>query len=182
MQIQGADEKCLFKSAQGEIVLLISSKRCFSADDYNAVYASATQAIKACKLEGEIQKIAVTCDPLLEGNDFKVSRQKIAKRYAQGEFRLLTAESELSEEVLSRLETDVQAMVASVLGKSPEEIGVTANFFLELGGTSLDYFALADEVKSKFNATLPYENGETLATVKAICQFLKNNGDVGVNG
>lgn len=182
MQIQGADEKCLFKSVQGEIVLLISAKRCFSADDYNAVYDSATQAIKACKLEGEVQKIAVTCDPLLEGNDFKVSRQKIAKRYAQGEFRLLSADSELSQEVLSRLETDVQAMVASVLGKSPDEIGVTANFFLELGGTSLDYFALADEVKNKFNASLPYENGETLATVKAICQFLKNNGDVGVNG
>ena len=64
-------------------------------------------------------------------------------------------------------------MFAEVLKTSSDKIDVKANFFSDLGGTSLDYFALMDMIKSRFDTDLPMNDGKTLSTVEELCDYLK---------
>ena len=70
-------------------------------------------------------------------------------------------------------EKTVRSCFAEALSKSPEEIALDANFFLDLGGTSLDYFVLLDVIKTQCNAELPISDGKRFLTVREICQYLQ---------
>ena len=63
---------------------------------------------------------------------------------------------------------------ASALERSPEEISPNANFFLDLGGSSLDYFTLLGLLKDKYGISLPSDDKEKLFTVRDFCEFIKN--------
>ena len=110
---------------------------------------------------------------MLDDNDFKVSRKKVAKKYADGRISSITP-SNPTLTTLNALETEVANLFKEVLNYDGE-IGIDQDFFTALNGSSLDYFALLESVKTKYNVVLPIEEGKTLTTVKDVCDFLKNN-------
>lgn len=177
LHIPESDSLCLFADETGRPVLLISVAGCFSAEKLQRVKQAATQALRAQKLEDEIQQIVLTCDRLIEEQDFKISRKKVAKKYAARQFRILTPETLAAQanELLSTLEEGVRACFAKALGKAPETIGLEANFFLDLGGSSLDYFTLADLIRSKYSVEVSAGDGRSLASVKEICEYLTSH-------
>ena len=177
LKIEGADGVCLFVDKDNSPTLLLCATSCYSPKKLQSLQRLATDALKQAKLQDEIKRIAITSDPLLESLEFKISRKKIAKRYNEGNFRLLDVDRlrENLDEALSQLEQDVCACFAKALQKAPDEIGVDEDFFLSLGGTSLDYFVLIEHVKTTFNADLPVSEGKTMTTVREVCEYLKTH-------
>ena len=175
LSIKGDIPLCLFTGKDGQPVLLISAKHCLSTEKLQALHQDVVNALQKAKLSDVVKKIVITADSLLESNDFKISRKKIAKRYAEGKFTVIdpqNANVQINEK-LSQLEKTVRSCFAEALSKSPEEIALDANFFLDLGGTSLDYFVLLDVIKTQCNAELPISDGKRFLTVREICQYLQ---------
>lgn len=69
----------------------------------------------------------------------------------------------------------VREIVADALDVPKDRIGYDTDLFLELGGTSMDYFSVLCEIEEEFNVTIPDEIGTGLRTVQKICDYVEKN-------
>lgn len=176
MKIEGADKFALFADKNGTPTLIISAPACYSENAFVQIKENALSAIKDAKLLSCVKNIVITTDSLIDGNDFKLSRKKVAKKYDGGGFYMVDT-NKLDEAVnrkLSSLQSEIIDIFANVLKKSPQEVAPNADFFADLGGSSFDYFALIDTIKVKYGVPMPLEDGKTLSTVDQFCSYLKN--------
>ena len=174
VRVSGIDRLCVFADSDNSPLLLASTPGCFSADKLNGIYGQVCAALKEAKLEGVIKKILFTPESLIAGNDFKVSRKKVAEKYRSGEFRIFDPrciEKHIAE-LVSGLEDEIRSAFAEALDKAPEAIGVNDNFFSELGGSSIEYFTLLGILKARFGVELPVSESERLSTVKDFCEHI----------
>ncbi len=176
LKVEGCDAVCLFALPGGVPVLIASVLGCFSQTQFNAIFDRIDKALVETKLEKTVSKVVLTSDGLMGANDFKISRRKVREKYLSGGFNLIERESiaEKIEEMLSDLEREVIECFAAALERNPEEISPSANFFLDLGGSSLDYFTLLGLLKDKYGISLPDADKEKLFTVRDFCEFIKN--------
>ncbi len=176
IRIPDVEMLCLF-SVDSEPILLISSKVCYSREKTKALIANARKAIISQELESEIRKVLITPDPLLKPEEFKISRRRIAQRFIEGEFTLIdeTSIDQKIDIMLVGIDADIRKIFAGVLQIKETDIHPDANFFSDLGGSSIDYFMLADTINSEFNIDIKLAEGKTLQTVNEICKFIKEH-------
>ena len=164
------------KKEEGDLpLLLVSVKRTLSEKKFSKLQSDIKNAAQSAEISPLIGKTVYTDDPLIGENEFKINRSRLTALYNSGKINLLPAEhfkSETAKEEDSVTIT-VRDMFASVLGEEPEDIRSDADFFLDEGGTSLDYFALVSELKEKFDVPFPNELGGGLNTVSSISDFIK---------
>ena len=167
---------CLFADENGKPTLLANIEPCFSAEKLQVVYKSVKQTVADNRLDGEIEQIALTTDDLLEKGAFKLSRKKIARKYAAGEYRLVDMQNAdgYVETALSVLEEKIRKCFAEVLQKDEKEVGMCSDFFTDLGGSSLDYFVLLDTLKTELQMETAFADGEKLSTAQEFYDLLKN--------
>ena len=170
----GVESLCLFADKNGSPTLIVNVSGCYDKDKLSSVRDAVVSAVGEARLNGEIKRIVLTSDSLVEGKDFKVSRKKLADRYSSGRMRIIDPASlgEHVSEMLTRLEEDMIAVFAEALECPVERIKPTDNFFLDLGGSSLDYLALLTLVKERFGKSIETTNGEQLASVRDFCDYL----------
>lgn len=174
LKIAGCDALCVIKDEKGYPTLLISVQNCYDTAKFDAIRRQAADSLKDAKLDGEIKRIEITTEPLITGTDFKINRKKITRLFAAGAYTLYDAtDTTIKEKVLSLLEESMREVIAQTLGKAACEIGLDDNFFVDLGGTSLDYFVLVDAVKAKFNVDFPVRDDNTLSTLRELCEYVK---------
>ncbi len=176
LHIPGAEEMCLI-AVDNTPVLLLHAKTCYSTRQTRHLMETARQELSRLQLSGEVHRILVTPDALMEKGDIKISRRKLADRYRAGKLTVLednTLEHGV-QVLLEGAEADVQDIFAQVLQKSREEIAPDAHFFHDLGGTSLDYFMLADMLAEKYAVDIKAVAGKSLCTVREVCDFIKDN-------
>ena len=96
-------------------------------------------------------------EPLLRPNEFKLNRKRLKAAYAANALETADAAAVASDDdgCSQALLADVTAIVAQVLGRTPASIGLDDNFFFDLGGSSLDYFAALSAVTVPQNSSLP---------------------------
>lgn len=166
--VEGCTEVCLIADRGGKPVMLARIENCFSADKMRAV--SSRVSAELLKRQVVVNKIVLTTDPLIEGNDFKINRKKLARRYEAGELHTVDFNDleGFAERALSWLEQNVRECFAEALGLRAEEISPDGNFFTDYGGSSLDYFALADKL-ARYGIDLTKNKESTPATVREIC-------------
>ena len=172
----GVNDVCLF-SSKGSPVLIASIEKCFSAKRLQEVRDGLIARLKENNLQDEIKKLVLTTDRLIEDGQIKISRKKVAERYEQGDFKALDltdAEGVVTEN-LTALEREICECFAIVLERPIAEINAEGDFFTDLGGTSLDYFALLDDIKAKYGVDASSLNEEKLFTVKNLCEYIKEN-------
>ena len=171
----GVEGVCLFADRDKRPVLLASVPGCFSADAAREIFDRLYSALKNAKLDGAVKRVFLTPDPLLSGNDFKISRRKISDRYSAGDIRVFDYKKidEHIEEMVMGLEAEIRACFAEVLERTPESIGTSDNFFIDLEGTSLDYFSLLGIMRSRFGMEMPSADNERLATVKDFFEHIR---------
>ncbi len=178
IKVEGCESVCIFADENKSPVLIASVKSCFTDERVSEIVNALTAAIHDAGLSNEIKTLALTPDPLMETTEFKISRKRVAARYARGEFRIINRDN--SDEQISRMLSDLECEVcecfATALEKRVEDISPTATFFLDLGGSSLDYFMLLNLLKSKFDISLPSNEDERLYTVRDFCDFIMKNG------
>ncbi|MCL2675426.1 MAG: AMP-binding protein [Firmicutes bacterium] len=124
-----------------------------------------------------VNEIYITRDKISSENAVKVSRALLKKRVSDGEVKLTPARDLSSSEQTSdnqrdnSLTTVVKALFQKALDTT-DEIDENANFFFDLGGTSLDYFMLISELSSVFNVQINLEKQNQPFTVSDVCKYL----------
>ena len=176
LQIEGVEEQCLFQAEDGSPTLILYCKNVYSQQAAKHIRESAEMAVKDNGLESEIRKIFMTSTPLMEENDFKISRKKVAKRYAEKAFAVLDG-ANFEVEATNALQKNLRAIFAEALQKGEEEIGIEDNFFSVLGGSSLDYFTLVSLIEKEMGVKIPVEMAQELSSIRAIEKYLQRSSE-----
>ena len=172
LKIEGTKELCLFAS-NNIPVLIISAPDCSDEERLNTLNEAIRSALKTANLADKVKKVIITPMALMEENDFKISRRKIAKRYNNNEFTILTPNTlkDYKEKYNSELEEKLVACFAEVLEKDTRNIGINDDFYTDLGASSLDYFILKEKLRDNFNIDIK-EDEQGPTTVKACLEYL----------
>lgn len=173
---KGIDRLCIFLGRDNVTTLVVSIPGCFSAERLEEIYKKICEDLARAKLERSVTRILFTHEALLADGEIKLSRRRIAHAVSDGTLKTFDPtkiESHLVE-LMEGLEAEIRECFAEALERSPEGIGQDDNFFRELGGTSLDYFALLSIIKSRFGFDITYGDGANLATVKEFSDYLKD--------
>ena len=108
-----------------------------------------------------------TTEPLIGKDDFKVNRRRLKEACESGRLPLFSKEKSGESAEDPALAAELKRFFATALDlpEGGEEIGMHADFFTDLGGTSLDYISLLAALRAHYG--LPFEtDGKSLHTVK----------------
>lgn len=172
-------EICLFQSRTDGPVLLASAPDCYRQEDLEQILGDLRQRLSCARLSTTVKKIAVTPRPLLGEKDFKLPRRSLAREYDSGKLPVLSPQrmAEYRKEAVTELERRVRSCFAQVLGKEESQIGTDEDFFADLGGSSLDFFALKDLLHSAFHINIA-QGEQPLTTVRAcVAAITRETGD-----
>ena len=172
----GVKNVCLFTGENGKATLLVSIEPCFSKEKLQKVYESVKQKLTENHLQDEIEQISLTTDDLLEAGAFKISRKKIAAKYRASGYRLIDLKNTDAyvENALSQLEAKICKCFAETLQLEEKDVCMQADFFTDLGGSSLDYFVLIDALKTEFEVETAIADDVRLSTPQDFYELLKN--------
>jgi len=174
--LPGIDGACLIDAAEGgEAIptLLISVKNGCTKEQLERFEADVIEQMKLCKIDTYIRNIVFVTGSFIGENDFKPNRGKLKNKYLSGTLDTITAKTAPESAQISELERQVAEIFAAVLGKAASEISPDSDFFMDEGGTSLDYFALLSGLKEAYS--LPFEEtGENdFHSVRGICRYIE---------
>lgn len=163
---EDAEDCCLIKGNNGEPVLIVFIDGWRPSKKIAEIKEETLFKIKQANLEKEIKKIIITKDKLLQGEEFKVSRVKLSKRFINGEISVCDCKEKTESAELSDLEMQICNLVREIIEDPLCEITPESNFFTDLGGCSLDYFDFINALSEKFNTELSDSQKKELCTVK----------------
>lgn len=170
-------DTCLVKCGDSP-VLLVSLPGYVTKDSFAAASAALAEQLKALKLTGQIGTPVFVSEPFIQGDDFKKNRLKIARDYQNGRFTVISLsdfDREDSQNADSEIKNRVRRLFATAVQKDESAIGDRVDFFLEAGGSSLDYFVLISQIKEAFGVSIPTEMSSELSTVEKIGNYLEEH-------
>ena len=77
---------------------------------------------------------------------------------------------------MSNIQERVIKMVAEQLGVKEEEVQISSSFVEDLGADSLDTVELIMALEEEFDAEIPDEDAEKIATVQDTITYITANG------
>ncbi len=164
----------------GKIVstLVIQINQYFSKKKIAEIKASLFEILKQNGFNSLIDEIYFTFDQLMLESEFKLNRNKIRKRIALGELKLIDinefGNEQREENINPELRQRVMSLFSEVLEKEITKEQCSQSFFFELGGTSLAYFQLIENIKEEFNVPFPISDEQSIATVDEFCLYLQD--------
>ena len=165
---------CLIKDKEsGAPILLVSVNRFLSRQKLENISTKIKTLIQENNLGNQIGKIDFVTDPFITGDEFKINRKKIAEDYSEG--TMLRYSFKNDEEVEDELNKKVKYYFGIALNKKAEDIALDADFFLDEGGTSLDYFALISKLQNDFGVSLISNEENPLHTVRQVSDYLRSH-------
>lgn len=173
--IKGVKGVCLTSLKKGESslpVLVVSVAEFLKKARLEEIDKEVKNTLVELKILAEISELIYTTDLLMTGEEFKLNRTKIKKELEAGKINRLSFESVTALEVDEKLVEEIKIEIASTLGKEVSELKAHGDFFIDEGGTSLDYYLLTSNLQSKFDITLPSAEEERLSTAEAIAKYL----------
>ncbi len=174
----GLNGACLI-DASGPVLICAVSKQ-ISRDTFDTTMQWVRDRIHTEGLSGKITRLFFTSDPLLEEGAFKVNRRRVRERFLGQELHLIDADTFRGQASSDdALYEEVRGALAKVLGKRTEEIAGAADFFLDLGGTSLDYFALISALREEYEIQFPLSEGNTITTADGFYEYIRKMGNHG---
>ncbi|MBQ7172598.1 MAG: non-ribosomal peptide synthetase [Clostridia bacterium] len=160
------------KESRVEPLLIASVDRRINQETADGLRAALQKKLDELQLTGQIRKICLTSKDLLFGDEIKLNRRRIAKRYQEGAYPELTfgsATSELGDELSRR----VALLFSEALGRPVDTMGEDYHFFSDGEGTSLDYFSLAVRIEKEFSVPFPVSGGLNLCTIGQIADYIR---------
>ena len=178
LSVSGAKGVCLIGAGSAPKtapVLLVSVSRAITGESLSALDRELKIRLNELMLGGQVTEIYYTTDSLLQGEEFKLNRRRLKADYENGS---LTAAQPEKSDVQGELDDTarlIRAMFAHALSKSEEDIGYNSDFFLDEGGSSLDWFGVISQLEEYFGVPFPSDNS-TLNTVKGLRDYLAEHG------
>ena len=178
---EGSGGVCVIGAEEGEgtvPVLLVFVSRFITRGKLLEVGQNVRDLIDRAGAAGRIRRVAFIAGPIMKDAEFKLNRRRLADEYARGELSVVTPESISDGDGTDALTSEIVSFFAVATGKEDGEISPDSDFFLDLNGTSLDYFAMISSLREKFDVPFPSEGGSGLKTPRGIAEFIRQNGGV----
>lgn len=156
-------------------VLVASVNRYITSDALSTVENKIKQKITELGLSGEIKKIFFTGDSLLQGEEFKLNRLRIKNDYLEGRLNAVEPSDSGEDDASDSLLLHLIDVFAVTLGRDKGEISPNSDFFLDLGGSSLDYLAMTAKLQEEFGIAFPTSSDKSLSTAKDLYTFIKEH-------
>ena len=172
LTVPGVREIALISGKDRQPVVLASVPRWMDRQQLDDVRAGI--AAHAAPLT---PRIVMTADPLMEDGDFKISRARIREKLLRDEIRVFEPEERPEAGDDDPLLLQIRTLMAVSLGRE-EAVPAAADFFSDLGGSSLDYYALSAALEEEMGITLPRE-GEILRTAESVAKFAREETERG---
>ena len=157
--------------------LLVSVSKSIAPDVFAELKKSLAEQMKTLHLDGQIGCTLFISDPLLLEQEFKLNRRRLKKALAEGLLHPVDPSKNETEDKDDPLWLQIRDMFASALNKTAEEISPSADFFLDEGGSSLDYFAMIAQMQKEFSVSIPMDSANQLHTVQSLYLWLKEMVD-----
>ncbi len=132
------------------------------------------EKLREAKLDTAVRRIFVTEAPLIEGEEFKLNRRRIASDVMSGkipERRSASSEEEASTDPVTAF---VRKAFSKALNLPETKVLPDLDFFTEAGGTSLDYLLLQADLEKQFEVTLPKDFGNAPHSVNVIAKYIRD--------
>lgn len=168
---------CLVGAKENDEVvptLIVSVNKFISKERFESLDRQLKEKLAEMHLSSEIRRIIYTDDRLLIADEYKLNRIRLKNAAEHNEFHILTPSS-VEEESKDELTAALKSAFSTALSKAEEDIPESADFFLDLGGSSLEYFAMISELSSKLGLSFPTEDGKTLSTVRDLREFIRKD-------
>ena len=172
LKLKDVNEICLIGADDGVNAvptLVVSVNRFISEDKLTALDHSLKKQLEEMRLNSEIKRILYVSDRLIVGDEFKLNRLRLKQQLEENGFhevKPLGKDEGLQDALAKRL----REFFAAALDRSAEDIADSADFFLDLGGTSLDYFGMIAAMENEFSVKISKE--QNLSTVAAFHRYL----------
>ena len=154
-------------------ILLVSTIKYISHDTRQRILQKIKERLGALNLLSEIKDIVLVGEDLIKGSEFKLNRKRLASDYLSGALNVLSlGREDAKEDTFDQIESKVAACFERVLGRAADK---DADFFADVGGTSLEYFTLVSYVKEEFDVVIPLGNEKKLTTVSDFSTYIKEN-------
>ena len=172
LKLKDVNEVCLIGALDGANAvptLVVSVNRFISEEKLTALDHSLKKQLEEMRLNSEIKRILYVSDRLIVGDEFKLNRLRLKQQLEENGFhevKPLGKDEGLQDALAKRL----REFFAAALDRSAEDIADGADFFLDLGGTSLDYFGMIAAMETEFSVKVSTE--QNLSTVAAFHRYL----------
>ena len=172
--VEDTNGVCLIKDKETRVpVLLVSINKFLRKEKVDAISNKIKELINQNNLGNQIGKIDFVTEEFISGDEFKKNRKKIEDRYFSGD--MLRYCFETSDELEDEINKTVKKYFAIALDKKAEDIALDADFFLDEGGTSLDYFALISKLQNDMGVNLVATDKNPLHTVRQVSDYLRSH-------
>lgn len=165
---------CLIESKQNGMVapvLLVEVNRYSSSDTLSAVLTAVKERLQSLGLISEIKSIVFVGESLIKENEFKLNRKRLSDDYANGRLLVLDPSGSGEQISLNDFEKKIADCFYKALGK---EIGRDDDFFIDAGGTSMDYFTMISYIQAEFDVVVPLSNEKRMTTIRSFYLYLKD--------
>ena len=166
LRVSEQAEVCLIGGEGLVPTLICAAPETVGEEQLEALREKTAARLAEMGLSSQIRQLVVTTAPLCGPEEFKVSRRAVRDRFLRGEIADCRQKKAASAGETDELTGKIIALIAEVLGKEAGEVRPDSDFFTELGGTSLDYLALAGKLQTAFG-NLPETDAQQLPTTPA---------------
>ena len=147
-----------------KLVLIAQIKEYTTKVQLEKINEKINSEISKLPMQYNISKYYYTYDDLMASTAIKVSRKYVLYHINNNDIKLIEA-SDITEEINNvdeKILNGVKEVIKNVL--NIENINDNDNFFYDLGASSLDYFALINELNNKFSVEIPFEDNPSKTT------------------
>lgn len=170
--VDNVNALCLINGRDGNApILLVSINKFLSEEKANKIIDDLKGKLEENNLFEQIGKIELIAEPFIRGDEFKVNRKQIENDYFNGALQRYSLKRETKEEN-DEVTLKVKELFSTALNKPINEISSDADFFLDEGGTSLDYFVISSKIQDEYGVNISTSE-TTLHTVKQIVDYIK---------
>lgn len=164
----------IYDKDNARAVLLVSVSRFSTADDLREISEAVKTRLSELNLSSQIGCIAFVGGPLMKDDEFKLNRTRIRNDYRNGLLNIVTPETARVPEEDDELSQRVKRCFARAVAKSEDGVYSDTDFFTDLGGTSLDYFAMCREMQNEFGVQISQGTETSMTTVGEFCEYLRS--------
>ena len=174
--MSGVKAVCVVPGKQNALpVLLASVGRFITSPRAEQIKKELARIAEEQALTGMIGKIELIGEDLIKPDEFKLNRRRIASDYHSGRLNVLTSDTRREEGEWDMLSLTIRGVLAAALSVNADEISQKSDFFIDLGGTSLDYFAYAAALGREFSLPTQALVSANLRTIEDAARFIGSN-------
>ncbi len=182
---QGARNLCVLGLGEGEnqeLSMILQISPYLPEEQIESLVEECYRINESLPDASRVRKFYFTHEALAAETAIKVSRRALLRALERGEVKITTAaqmkQAHAKDETLECnpvLYADVLSVVAREQDIPEEKIGPNDHVIFDLGGSSLQYFAILSALAQQFGISAPSDKEEYRYTLREFCQYIERH-------